>query len=384
MDEERWGETEDDWAIVQRMLPEGWQAQAKALGALRRCRAFPDAARLLRVLLIHLAEGCSLRETAVRAAQGGLATVSDVALLKRLTACAAWFRWMAGELVRRWGPPVPPDLARATQRIRVLDGTVVSEPGATGSTWRLHYAIELPALRCDEVTVTGPEVGESFQRFTVRPGDLCVGDRGFAHRAGVRHVVAHGGAVLVRLNLTNLPLQDARGRPFPLLRRLRTLRGGRLGDWPARLIDERGAVAGRVCAVRKSAPAARRAREKAQRESTKQGHAVRPETLEAAGYTFVFTTLPPTVGPRAVLELYRGRWQVELEFKRLKSLLALGHLRKTDPAGAQAWLQGKLLVACLLEALISAGERFFPWGYPLPEPGDALPVAGEFVHALPA
>jgi hypothetical protein len=384
MDEERWGETEDDWALVQRMLPDGWEAQAKALGALRRVRAFPDAATLLRVLLIHLAEGCSLRETAVRAAQGGLATVSDVAVLKRLRACGAWLRWMAGELVRRWGPPVPPDLAHATQRIRVLDGTVVSEPGATGSTWRLHYAIELPGLQCDEVTVTGPEVGESFQRFTVRPGDLCVGDRGFAHRAGVRHVVAHGGAVLVRLNLTNLPLHDARGRPFPLLRKLRALRGWRLGDWPARLVDAHGAVAGRVCAVRKSAAAARRAREKAQRESTKQGHTVRPETLEAAGYTFVLTTLPPTVGPRAVLELYRGRWQVELEFKRLKSLLALGHLRKRDPAGAQAWLQGKLLVACLIEALITAGERFFPWGYPLPEPGDALSVAGKFVHALPA
>lgn len=384
MDEERWGETEDDWAIVQRMLPDGWQEKAKDLGALRRCRGFPDAATLLRVLLIHLADGCSLRETAVRAAQGGLATVSDVALLKRLTGCGPWFRWMAEALVRTWGPPLPPELERAARRVRVVDGSLVSEPGATGSTWRLHYAIELPGLQCDEVTVTAPDVGESFARFTVRPGDLCLGDRGFAHRAGVRHVTARGGDVLVRLNLTNLPLQDAQGRPLPLLRKLRTVRGLRLGDWPAWLGDADGTVAGRVCAVRKSAPAARRARAKAQRESTKQGHTVRPETLEAAGYTFVFTTLPPTVGPRAALELYRGRWQVELAFKRLKSLLGLGHLRKTDPAGAQAWLQGKLLVACLLEVLIEAGERFFPWGYPLAESRHPLPVAGDLVHATPA
>jgi IS4 transposase len=32
--------------------------------------------------------------------------------------------------------------------------------------------------------------------------------------------------------------------------------------------------------------------------------------------------------------MYRGRWQVELTFKRLKSLLALGHLKKVDPQGA--------------------------------------------------
>lgn len=374
----------DDWLIIERLLPRDWAAQAKALGALRRCRGFADAATLLRVLLIHLADGCSLRETAVRAAQGGLATVSDVALLKRLKACGDWFRWLAGELLRTWGPPPPGALLSAARRIRVVDGSIVTEPGATGSTWRLHYAFGLPALQCDEVQVTGPDVGESFQRFTVRPGDLCVADRGFAHRAGVRHVTAHGGAVIVRLNLTNLPLQDARGRPFPLLRKLRTLRGLRLGDWPAWLADAHGTVAGRVCAVRKSRPAAQRAREKAARESTKKGHRVRRATVEAAGYTFVFTTLKRPVGPGPVLELYRGRWQVELAFKRLKSLLALGHLKKTDPAGAKAWLQGKLLVACLLETLISAGERFFPWGYPLEDPGDAVSVAGDLAHAPPA
>ena len=64
--------------------------------------------------------------------------------------------------------------------------------------------------------------------------------------------------------------------------------------------------------------------------------------------------------------MYRGRWQVELAFKRLKSLLGLGHLKKTDAEVAKAWLQGKLLVAFLIEALIASAERFFPWGYPLP------------------
>ena len=61
-----------------------------------------------------------------------------------------------------------------------------------------------------------------------------------------------------------------------------------------------------------------------------------------------------------MLELYRCRWQVELAFKRLKSILATGHLKKTDPIGAKAWLQGKLLAAVIIEALINLGERFSP------------------------
>jgi transposase len=78
----------------------------------------------------------------------------------------------------------------------------------------------------------------------------------------------------------------------------------------------------------------------------------------------VLTTLSETtVSAGQVLELYRHRWQIELAFKRLKSLLQLGHLKKTDQEGAKAWLQGKLFVATLIETLVAVGERFSPWGY---------------------
>jgi hypothetical protein len=224
-------------------------------------------------------------------------------------------------------------------------------------------------------------VGESLSRFSVKPGDLLIADRGYAQRAGVRHVVAAGGQVLVRLNLTNLPLVDGNGRAFPLLRRLRTLSSTGLGDWPAWVADQYGSIAGRLCAIKKSRAAAKRARDKAQREARHKGRQIQPQTLEAAAYTFVFTTLDHTFPAATVLEMYRGRWQVELAFKRLKSLLTLGHLKKIDPDGAKAWLQGKLLVATLIEAMIGAAERFSPWGYPLEALVSALPLAGDLTDA---
>ena len=58
--------------------------------------------------------------------------------------------------------------------------------------------------------------------------------------------------------------------------------------------------------------------------------------------------------------MYRGRWQIELALKRLKSIAGLSHLPKQDPIGAKAWIQGKIFSAFLLEALIVAGERFSP------------------------
>ena len=95
-----------DWDLVMQMLPAQWEAKAVELGAVRRLRGFDSVGALLRVLLIHLADGCSLRETAVRARAGGLAAVSDGALLKRLRGCAAWFEWMARQMAADMALPL--------------------------------------------------------------------------------------------------------------------------------------------------------------------------------------------------------------------------------------------------------------------------------------
>jgi len=381
---------EDDFAYLSTFLPAGWEAKAKELGALRRCRKVPDAATLLRVLLIHLAEGCSLRETAVRARHGGLVDLSDVAIMDRLRLSGEWFRWLAQQLLAPWLTPPARDLAGAARRVRLVDGSLVKEPGPTGSLWRLHYALQLPSLRADELRLTpakGPDCGETFRRFAIRPGDLLLGDRGYGMAPGIAHVVAGGGDVLVRFGWHNLPLFEAPREAFDLFGRLRTLRGTALGDWPVSIEHEGACVRGRVCALKKSRQAAAGGRRRAREAARRHGNRVTPETLEAAGYVFVFTTLAvAALRPRQVLLGYRGRWQVELAFKRLKSLLGLGHLRKNDAQAAQAWLYGKLFVALLVETLMRAAESFSPWGYRL-EP-EARPqsqlVARDAVHAAPS
>ena len=351
-----------DWEVVMQMLPAQWEAKAGELGAVRRLRGFASVGSLLRVLLIHLADGCSLRETAVRASAGGLAAVSDVALLKRLRGCGAWFEWMARELAGGMALPSAGDALLPGRRVRLVDGSSVCEPGATGSTWRLHYALNLHTLSCDEVHVSEASVGESLTHFDIRAGDVIMADRGFAKRSGLRHVVQRKGDVVLRTGLTQLPLHDRRGRRLEMLPLLRKLAIGQAADWPARVQDDSGAVAVRVCAYKKTAAQTLAAQQAIQQEARKKQRKVQPQTLEAAGYVIVVTTLAEP-SAATIMEFYRRRWQIELAFKRLKSLLQLGHLKKFDKEGARAWLQGKLLVACLIEKLILTAERFSPWGY---------------------
>lgn len=202
----------EDWNIIESLLPEHWQSQARELGAFRRARGIADARVLLQVMLIHLAEGCGLRETAARAALAGIAQVSDVALLKRLRSCGPWFEWLTQRL--RQAPEFNTQALPESQtmlggrRLRVVDGSVVSEPGPTGSQWRLHYAIGLPDLQCQEVHLGPCSQGETLKRFEVQAGDVFMADRGYAHPAGIAHVVQQGGDVIVRLNLVTLPLYE--------------------------------------------------------------------------------------------------------------------------------------------------------------------------------
>jgi hypothetical protein len=369
----------DDFDFLLTFLPCGWEEKAKELGALRRCRKIPNAQVLLRLLLIHLAEGCSLRETAARAKHGGLIAVSDVAIMERLAVAGEWFRWMSTQLAAQWWVRPAEPVFTGPWQVRVIDATVVKEPGPTGSCWRIHYALSLPALCCTELYVTdsaGSGTGEGFTRFAVAPGDLFLGDRAYGRAGDVAHVVQAGGAVITRFAWSALPLWVNREQRFDLWSHLRSRRGSAPGDWPAQVEHQGKLIPGRVCAVKRSRQAAEQAQRQACRKAQKNGGQVAAETLEAAQYVFVFTTLTAQqLGPAQVLEFYRGRWQVELVFKRLKSILALGHLHKQDEQAARAWLHGKLFVALLIEAMLRAAETFSPWGYPLCDPAGTEPVS---------
>ncbi len=121
----------------------------------------------------------------------------------------------------------------------------------------------------------------------------------------------------------------------------------------------------RLCAIRKSDEEAQKAMDRARKGQKKKQRKIYPETIELHRYIILVTSLPVDADGARILELYRVRWQIEIAFKRLKSILGLGHLPKKDEASCRAWLHGKLFVALLAQAIIDEGRFFSPWGYPL-------------------
>ena len=64
---------DEDWDVVRGFLPDGWQELGLETGALKGLRKNKSAESSLRVLLLHLGCGHSLRETSVRAREADLA-----------------------------------------------------------------------------------------------------------------------------------------------------------------------------------------------------------------------------------------------------------------------------------------------------------------------
>lgn len=355
-----------EWSIITGFLPPDWRELARTTGAFTRGREIRDPSTLLLLIMLHVGAGLSMRQTAARAECAGLARISDVSLRDRVRKAGPWLRTLAQQIFAASPHGETPSTTLEGRQVRVVDATTVNEPGSTGTDWRVHYSLKLSSLECDFFEVTDPSGGETYTRLPVQPGDVILGDRGYSHREGVAHVVDGGGDVVVRLNTGAFPLHDIQGAAFDLLGSLRTLPEHEPGEWPVMFTASGRQYAARVVAIRKSAGAARQSREKLIRSARKKQKQVRPETLEAAEYVIVLTTLGAGTPASDVLQLYRSRWQVELAFKRIKSLLGAGHVPKKDPESARAWIHGKLLAVLLIEKLGEAARLFSPWGYDVP------------------
>ena len=356
---------DEEWNLIVDLLPSDWRELAWSKGAIKRKRGVCDPDLLLQLILMHVATGLSLVQAVTRARAQGLPKMTDVALLKRLRTSEPWLRELARRMFETSRFARPKSSILEGRRIRAVDATTVSEPGATGTDWRVHYCITIPEMLCDFYELTDVKGGETLKRIPVEQGDIVLCDRGYSTRQGVAYVVDAMGDVVVRLNSTALPLLDAKGvREFPLLENLRTLYKHKPSEWRVCFKNSNKTYAARVCAIRKSRQSAERAKNAILRAAKKKGRKVKPDTLELAEYTFVLTTLESGIlSAKKVLDLYRARWQIELCFKRLKSLLKLGHLPKWSDDSAHAWIEAKLLTVLLIEALLDKARFFSPWGF---------------------
>src|ERR671924_1709363 len=344
--------------LLQDLPPEIVQ-MAREFKAFVRAKKVKTPAQLLRVVFLYCGLDKSLREVA-GTFTALYESMTDQAVAERLRACGPWVK----ALLRRMLPMPALDALPPGLRFVVIDASSIQAPGATGTDYRLHIAMDLLSLQFVEVLVSDVHTGETLKHFTLAPGDVAVADRGYAHCQGMSAAVQQGADLIVRLNPFSVVLGDAAGAPLELCATLKRQRMETLRTLAVELCATGGQheVRGWVHAYRLNAEQANPAPQKC-RQGHKKGTPT-AESLWLAGWVLVFTTLAPAVlSPQTIMALYRCRWQVEIAIKRWKSVLDVDALRaKAHSPLAEVWLHGKLLYALMLERRMrrQLGER---WGW---------------------
>jgi hypothetical protein len=336
-----------DWERTYQELNLDLEGSARQARALLRRRGIRLASDLLRLVLMYAQSDCSLRWLGAWALLQGIGYLSDVALLKRLRRTGPWLGRLIGLLLERRCKAFR---AMHGVRLRLEDASTLCCPGSHGSDYRLHLSVNLWPLAIDGIGITDAKGAETLARFAPQQNEIRIADRGYAYTRSLTALLPVDSPLVVRINWQNLPLQTETGQRFNLIDWLKTLAAP--GEQLVWLPTPQGCFPLRLLACPLPPEAVERARQRAWKNNHKKGHTPSQATLLAAGFPLLVTNLPGKTWPiQQVVWLYRLRWQIELVFKRLKSLIQIDHLRVQDPQMVQVYLFAKLLTALIIDGL---------------------------------
>jgi len=359
----------DHWPEVSAHLPAGFdvEATARLRGAFARAREIKDAETLLRLALAYGGLGMSLRETCAWAEAGEIASLRDPSLLNRLCKAAPWLGDIVAALIAEQANG--PAGRWAGYRLRALDGTSICQPGADRTTWRLHVGYDLATGQVDQLELTDLHGAENLQRLAYRAGDVVLADRYYARPRDLRPVIDAGADFIVRTGWNSLRLLQPNGEPFDLFAAL-AAQAEQEGEVQVRIYEGVSEVTPleplilRLVIRRKDPEQTEAEQKRLLKDAKKRGKQPDPRSLEAAKYILLLTSLPATVFPPSdILALYRFRWQIELAFKRFKSLAGLDQLPAKNPGLARAWIYARLIVVIIAERIAGQVSDSSPSGH---------------------
>ena len=347
---------ERDWGTLVSLLPAEFEQLAtehKQLNVQWTNGKIQTAAVLLRFIFLHVGADLPLRQTVALIAAGGGPQMSAVRLHYRMRRARPYLAALVARMLPLGGPT--PEHWGGYEMLCV-DATAVSGPGAEGTDARLHAVLRLHDLAVVGAHVTTGAGGETLKRFQWTADQLVIADRGYANAPGLAWVVDHGAAAIVRVNRGSLPLQREDGTAVDVLEWCRSLHGHTAAQLQVQAVEKtkrgRRVVPGRLVGVRLPDAEAEEARQRVRRE---HGADTSEEHLEAAGYVVLFTTAPTgRLSAARCVEAYRLRWQIELQFKRWKSICHLDRLPNYRDDTIQSWLTAKLLLGLLLDRIAAA------------------------------
>jgi hypothetical protein len=336
------------------LLPEKYEEACYEQKAIIRARNIKSAKDLMRLSLIYLSNKCSLVETSQLSSLMGFGKISDVGFMKRFSKCGNWFKWILEKIKPEKIIEYQKPKSLENYEPIAVDASDIVEKGSTKRIWRLHYAINIFKMTSQQYKITDEKTGESLKNFDINPGQLIFGDRAYGTKTGIEHCLSRGGDFVFRIKNKAFKLYDKNKIEINLASKLSEITEFKANDIDIYMENsQKTLIPLRICAIKKTPEQIKKVMQSIQKTESRKQTKFSEETKETHKYIFVITSLPKDVKASEILDLYRLRWQIELSFKRLKSIMNFGDLPRKHENSVIAWLNGKLIVALLLEKLLS-------------------------------
>jgi hypothetical protein len=181
-------EAELDWEFFKAQLPTGWKQRAVDMGLVRpqppQLHAkVTDIEQVFRPLMHRVGLNQSLSSTTAEADSAGVVDLSAVALHKWERKLGPYLATLVAELSKEQATFEP--WRWAGYEVVAADGTVITRPGAKGTTARVHYVLRLADLTLVQLRVTDEHVGETVRMFELHADQLWLVDRNYANPPGI-------------------------------------------------------------------------------------------------------------------------------------------------------------------------------------------------------
>ena len=331
------------------LLPKDYEKECYEKKAIRRKRTIKNPLDLLVLLLYYLYDDHSLVDVSQFAILKNIGNISDTALIKRFIQCKDWIKWLLSEMLLNEiiHYKKPEDLE--PYRIIAVDASDIVQKGAVKKTWHLHYGVDLFSLTCNQFKFTEQSTGESLKNFEIKEKDLIIADRAYGTITSIEHCLKGGGDFIIRIKNKPFNMYDGQGKKILLSDWLKTL-GSEAGEISIYIkSSDKKLVPLRICARKKTKEEITIEEKRLKRLESKKQTTYSDDTKFTHQFMFVATSLPALISAEKVLEFYRLRWQVELIFKRYKSLPGLGNIPTKTKESSEVWLNGKMFLALLIE-----------------------------------
>lgn len=300
---------------------------------IKRKRVLKSYSVLLYAVFLYIIHKLSFQRISDKMACTNSKTyMSDTAWKKQITKAAPIFFSVALKLLNRTCKQISKDkfnFILGYSNAYALDATSISAEGKNGEVFRLHTKYSLIKNIPSEIHVTDKHTAESVKHYDIKPDSLYFADRAYGRTTQIAHIIDNKANFVFRISPAHIKLfyDEACKNKInfnSLLNKEETFSIICYFKLSHKTYRIRLIIA--PIPVEKHCLIEKRVRENAMRKQYK----ISDTTVEFAKWVILATSLSEEIGGQEILNSYRLRWQIELFFKRMKSLLNFHKIRRSS------------------------------------------------------